>query len=785
MAGDAEHLARALEEIAALRVENDRLRGLLGLDRPLLSQPAAGWEPTLFANAPAPTTTTKDARSPAAGTMSRSDKVRLFRSLFVGRDDVYASRWENDSGRSGWSPAVKGGWVNARKPGREYLALTDDVIESHLSGHATVGLYPLLPGDRCRLLACDFDSGSWALDALAYVEVCRERSIPAVLERSRSGDGAHVWIFFSEPVAASTARTIGAGVLRAAMEQRVEIDLGSYDRLFPAQDFMPKGSFGNLIALPLQGRSRKAGTAVFLDPATLDPIIDQWTFLASVPRMSAVAANAAAASMGPLVIGPGTRGRGPIVSDRPVPPVVRARLAGTLQLERIGLPPVIVAGLKHLASLHNPEFHERERLRLSTHATPRFVRCYREEIDLLHLPRGLQPDVEQLLTGAGSRLDLTDTRPTPDPIDMSFSGTLTAIQQRAFDATIGHDLGVIEAPPGVGKTVIACALIGHRKLPTLVLVDRKTLADQWRERLTTFLGLTKRQVGQVGGSRDRQSGVVDIATLQTLARHDDPASFIARYGMVVVDECHHVPAISFEKVVRDAPVRYWIGLTATPYRRDQLEGIITMHLGPVRHRIVHAQTESASMPRRLIVHDTLHDPGEGDPTIQQVFRGLVDDNERTTEICADVADALTRGRRCIVLTQWTDHVTTIATQLAAAGHEPVVMTGEMGKKARTAALARLHANIAARTPVVLVATGSLLGEGFDVPALDTLFLAFPVSFKGRIVHYVGRVLRTHDDKTDLEVHDYVDSLAAVLKAMHAKRLPSYATLGFDTKQRGR
>ena len=780
MSTDSDRLASALAEVTALKAENDRLRSLLGLDRPLLAEPAAAWEPTLFAESKADRTP-----APDSGPLTRAAKVALYRSLFIGRDDVYALRWENSSGKSGWSPAVSGGWANARKPGRKYLPLTDEVIEAHLTGRSTVGLYPLLPGDHCRLLACDFDGSSWALDALAYAEACRERSIPAVLERSRSGDGAHAWVFFAGNVAASIARTIGAGVLRAAMELRAEIDLASYDRLFPAQDFMPNGSFGNLIALPLHGTSRRWGTTVFLDPSTLEPFDDQWAFLATVPRLSVAAAISIADATDPIALGPGTRPRTTIAADRPIPPVVRARLGAMLSIERIGLPPSMISALKHLGSLHNPDFYERERLRLSTHATPRFVRCYREELDLLHVPRGLQADIERLLANSGSRLAITDARIGAEPIDLAFNGVLTDVQQSAFDATVGHDIGVIEAPPGIGKTVMACALIAHHRVPTLVLVDRKTLADQWRSQLGVFLGLTTRQIGQIGGGRNRQSRIVDIATLQTLAHHDDPASVFAGYGLVVVDECHHVPAVSFEKVVRDAPVRRWLGLTATPYRRDKLEGIITMHLGPIRHRVALAQTETASMPRRLVVHDSLHDPGADDLTIQQVFRGIVDDNERTRDICADVTDAQNRGRRCIVLTQWTEHVHAIAEQLTTIGCEPTVMTGDMGKKARTATLASLHDNLERNRPTVLIATGSLLGEGFDSPALDTLFLAFPLSFKGRIVQYVGRVLRAHDDKHDLEVHDYVDTLSPVLKAMHAKRLPSYATLGFDIGQQRR
>ena len=274
-AGEA--LAAALAEIAVLREENDRLRRLLGLTDERSADPPVAWEPTLFSPPPVVCPVVDRRSSPA-------EKIALFRALFSGRDDVFALRWQNDrTGKSGWSPAVVGGWVNSKRPDRSYEAVTDAVIEQHLAGEIAVGLYPLLRDDRCRLLACDFDGGSWALDALAYLDACRAAGLPAVLERSRSGDGAHVWVFFSGPVAAADARKVGAAMLRRAMASRAEIDLASYDRLFPSQDVMPKGSFGNLIALPLQGDCRRRGTTVFLDPTTLDPYDDQWAFLSSLP----------------------------------------------------------------------------------------------------------------------------------------------------------------------------------------------------------------------------------------------------------------------------------------------------------------------------------------------------------------------------------------------------------------------------------------------------------------------------------------------------------------------
>ena len=459
--------------------------------------------------------------------------------------------------------------------------------------------------------------------------------------------------------------------------------------------------------------------------------------------------------------------------------MIRARLAGTLAVERSGLPPALVASFKHLASIHNPVFYEKQRMRFSTWATPRFIRCYGEDLEWLHLPRGLVSQASDLVTQAGSTLEITDARTVPEQVDFCFVGELTAIQHEAVDALATHDHGVLVAPPGAGKTVMACALIARHETPTLVIVDRKPLLDQWRSRLATLLGLDATKIGQIGGSRTRPTGLLDVAMIQSLARRDHPNDAFSGYGLVVVDECHHLPAVSFETAVKQAPVRRWLGLTATPYRRDGLEGIIAMQCGPTRHEIpVNAHRGSGALRLELIVHNTVSDPVPGDDAgIQDVFRGLVEDRQRTYEICADVAAASAAGRNCLVLTQRTDHIDRIVAELSAVGCSPLELRGGTGKKA----LARVVDELAAdqKGGVVLVATGSYLGEGFDWPALDTLFLAFPLAFKGRVVQYVGRLLRAHDGKDHVELHDYVDTLIPVLARMHKKRLAAYSTLGFD------
>ncbi|HVB70925.1 MAG TPA: DEAD/DEAH box helicase family protein [Acidimicrobiales bacterium] len=449
-----------------------------------------------------------------------------------------------------------------------------------------------------------------------------------------------------------------------------------------------------------------------------------------------------------------------------------------LEIERSGLPPVLLAGLKHLASLHNPVFYEKERLRFSTWNTPRMIRCYGEDLESLLLPRGLTEKAVSLVAEAGSRLVIQENRPDPEPFEFVPTFQLREDQESALHALRDHELGVLVAAPGAGKTVVACALIAHHERPALIIVDRKPLVEQWTERLATHLGLTAKEIGQIGGGRTKITGIVDVAMAQSLARREDLEEMSGRYGLVVVDECHHVPAVTFERCVKQISARRWLGLTATPYRRDGLQGLITMYCGPICYRMDEKVGVENNFRRELIVHETEFGVGEGVTHIQDVFRALVDDEARTLAICDDVATAAANGRNCLVLTQWTEHPSLIVAALDARGVTPLVLQGGMGKKARAKVMAELN-DASTRGGLVLAATGSFLGEGFDCPPLDTVFMAFPIAFRGRVVQYVGRILRPLDGKSSVEVHDYVDVKSPVLASMHRKRLPGYAALGFD------
>lgn len=707
---------------------------------------------------------------------SQRAKLALYRTLFAGRNDVYARRFENrGKGTSGWWPVHKGG-PHIPRAEREYLPLTDEVIAAHLQGRDTIGLYPLLTDDTCRLLACDFDKATWRLDVQAYCEAAKSAGVPPAVELSRSGNGAHVWTVFAAPVAAADARALGMALLREAIALRGELDLDSYDRFFPSQDHLPERGFGNLIALPLQGECRRdRDTTVFVDPRTFEPWPDQFAFLDSIERMSPADVGRIAEGLRPVVVGPEARLHRSTLRPDPDPPAtIQAQLAGMLAIRRAGIPPGLYASLKHLAVLHNPEFHKNERLRMSNHATPRFIRCYAEDLENLYLPRGVTEAAATLVAEAGSRLEVDDVRREPAPLEVTFMGALRELQAEAVEELGRHELGVLEAPPGAGKTVMGCALIARHRTPTLVLVDRRELLDQWRAQLRTNLGV---EAGQLGAGKRNQTRAVDIATFQTVVRSDRPDELLDGYGLVVIDECHRVAAPTIERTVRAVRARRWLGLTATPQRPDGLKEVMVMQCGPIRHRIDRTDDD---LVRLLCVHDTelmVHTPTDGltrGEVLALLYEAIVEDVGRTAQICDDVARAMRDGRNCLVLSGRTEHVEVLAAGLRARGFDPLVLHGRLKVTERRA----VHARLAEDCQVLLVATDRYIGEGFDCPRLDTLFLAFPVSAPQRIEQYAGRVVRDHPGKATAEVHDYRDAGVPMLKAMHNRRKAGYRKLRF-------
>ena len=770
-------------ELETLRADNVRLRHLLKLS-----------EEQARAADPDQATLSGVPESPVNMASTAEDKIRFYLDLFRSRVDVYALRWENRrDGRSGWMPAIRGYWRKGmNRADAPYLPLTADVIGQHLRGDVHIGLYPLGDNDTCWWVAADFDKEAAMLDALAYMKAARAHKVPAALEVSQSGRGAHVWIFFAHAISAATARSIATSLLGEAFQLRGSMHLSSYDRLFPSQDVHTGRGMGNLIAAPLNGKRRQHGTTLFLDPATLEPFDDQWAYLSSIARLSQKDVAALVRTLPSPQFGHRVRRLQLPTSSRIVPrpaPIIRATFASRLTLTANDLGPAMIAAVKHAASIRNPEFDARQRARRSTWDTPRFLYSYDEtaEGDLV-LPRGLYPLLTDLVDSAGSTLRIDDKRADGDSHEFSCLTPLRTEQAAAARALVEEDIGVLIAPPGSGKTVIACATIASRATSTLILVDRKALADQWRDRLQRHLGL---KCGQIGGGRSKTTSIVDIALLPTLARRDSIEDLTASYGFVIADECHHIAASAFFHVLNRIPAKYWLGLTATPERRDGLEDLIYHQLGshhvtlegPTAGQLPSAGTDLLAPHPLLHVHPTqFRYTGQADPSapggMAEIYRALIADEARLEQIIADVLSAHADGANILVLTTWIDHLNVIAERLRTTGKDVVVLSGQMKARQRREISEQLANHTAEAGPLLIVGTSSFIGEGFDCPALDTLFLAAPITFKNRLVQYVGRITRPHPAKTTATVHDYHDELTPVIASSLRKRAPGYTKMGF-------
>ncbi len=738
-----------------------------------------------------------------------AEKVRLFRTLFRGRDDIFPTRFlSKRTGKAGYAPACANKFVRgacdlprvkcSECPNQAFTPVADRVVLDHLRGHHIMGVYPLLEDERCWFLAIDFDKSSWQDDIGAFAETCRAMDVPVAVERSRSGNGAHAWFFFEAPVAASLARKMGCYLLTETMSQRHQLSMGSYDRLFPNQDTMPRGGFGNLIALPLQYEPRQQGNTVFVD-TSFQAYEDQWSYLASLLRIapSFVESLAAEAMRRGLVIGvrlakpadeeestpwrrkPSGRPR-QVPIPGPLPHEVRAVLAQRLFVEKAALPSPLLNEVKRLAAFQNPEFYKKQSLRLSTAMTPRVIACAEELAQHIALPRGCLGDLEELFMTHGVKLQVEDQRQEGEALQLALKGELTAVQQAAAEALLQHDIGVFVAPPGVGKTVLGTYLVAKRARSTLVLVHRQSLLDQWVAQLSMFLGLEEKEIGQIGGGKRKPNGRLDVAMIQSLVRQGRVEDLVEKYGHVIVDECHHVPAVSFERVLSEVKARYVVGLTATPYRRDGHHPILEMQMGPVRFA-VDPKSQAARRPfeHRLIIRETSFqlEGGGTEARIQEIYAALAADEARNRLILDDVLHALEEGRSPILLTERRDHLEYFAGQLRGFVRHLVVLQGGMSPKERRELGARLAA-VPDEEERLVLATGRYIGEGFDDRRLDTLVLAMPVSWRGTLVQYTGRLHRLHPRKSEVKIFDYVDREVPVLARMFERRLRTYRAIGY-------
>lgn len=796
--------------VAELEKENAELRAQLGLSG---AKAASTVPQTEFEGSPSATVHKYS---------TPNEKIQLFRSLFRGREDVFAKRWYSiKTEKSGYSPVCANEWREgvcikpkgscSKCENRELVPLSDAIIYEHLSGkdgfgRDVVGLYPILPDDTCYFLAIDFDDGNWQDNVSEVRNICTCWNVPCAVERSRSGEGAHLWIFFFEPVSCSTARKLGTALLTAAMENSGKLKLDSYDRMLPNQDTLPKGGFGNLIALPLQGQARKKNNSSFVDENFV-AYADQWAYLSQIQKLSLqevedlIHIHSRGDGLGVLHTDvdeakPWEKRPKAVLTAMDFEQPIEIVRANMLYIASKSLTPRVRNQMLRLAAFKNPDFYRSQAMRLPIYNKPRVV-CTAEERDgYLALPRGCEQSLLDLLVEANAEYKITDKTNTGKAIDVQFNGVLRAEQQPAAEALLSNNIGVLSATTAFGKTVIAAHLIGQRKVNTLVLVHTQALLNQWKASLSEFLTINevlpelpkkrgrkkeRSVIGQLGGTKNTVAGIVDIAIIQSLISGGDVKELVKDYGMVIVDECHHVSAVSLERVLKEVNAKYVYGLTATPTRQDGHQPIIHMQCGPIRYLVdAKEQAEKRTFEHYLLPRFTTYRSAVTDKGIATIYKDLAENEIRNDHIVKDVIKALKDGRTPIVLTERREHVLLLADKLNGYCKNIVTLFGTASAKLRRETIDKLQA-IPENEQLVIVATGKYVGEGFDYPRLDTLFLGLPIAWKGKVAQYAGRLHRNYPGKNEVQIYDYVDIHAPVLENMYQKRLKGYAAIGYKIK----
>jgi superfamily II DNA or RNA helicase len=676
--------------------------------------------------------------------------------------------------------------------------------------------------DECTwFLAIDFDgdeTSDWKKDISAFRNSCKRLGFDVSVERSRSGSGAHAWFFFAEKISAADARRFGSVLLTSAMENRHEIQFSSYDRLFPNQDTMPNGGFGNLIALPLQGQARKKGNSVFIDEQFM-PYDDQWAYLSGIKKLSAKHVQDCIANFhddsclgalleteseneAPEQLMPLSK-KIPRVSLQPddFSKTVRVIKSNMLHIEKNGMSQKALNRIKRLAAFKNPDFYKAQAMRLPTYGKPRIISASEENEYYLSIPRGLENELIVLFKASNTAFDIEDKTNEGKSIEVRFTGCLREDQQQAANTLLNNKIGVLQAATGFGKTVIASYIIAARKTNTLVLVHTSALLTQWKKSLSQFLEFDrlisgektisepkKRKksrdgvIGLIGGGKNTVGAVVDIAIMQSLINEGEVKDIVRNYGMVIIDECHHVSAFTFERILKTVTARYVYGLTATPKRQDGQQPIVFMQCGDIVYQ-VNILSEAKKHPfDHYVLPRFTHfqmplTTNEKDFTITQIYSELSKDILRNKMIALDICAAVKNGRTAIVLTQRKEHAALLAEAVSRECENVILMTGNASAKEKRETMEKL-ASIPHGVSFVIVATGKLVGEGFDEPRLDTLFLASPIAWQGTLQQYAGRLHRIIENKKDVIVYDYIDIRVRMLENMYHKRLSGYAGMGY-------
>lgn len=719
---------------------------------------------------------------------SPAEKIKLYLSLFKGRQDVYAEKFvHSKTGKPGYAPKKLPYWE--RTDEKVYEPYTINVVQQHLIGEVIAGIFPITLEDTCYFLAIDLDAKNWEKDVRALREVCNDFGKTMCVERSQSGNGAHCWFFFQTEVKASVARKFGSELIRQAMSRRHELDFASFDRMFPNQDTVPKGGLGNLIALPLQKVARKNGNSVFINER-FEPIEDQWAYLSTVEKISDEELYTYIEKLknanGELSIDNEKKAKQNLERED-FPESINIKLSNMLYIEKEGISSKGISHLKWMAAFFNPEFYQLQAMRRSTYRVQRVISCHEETTSHLLLPRGLKDKVLDLLKSLSVKIDILDERNKGEELSVKFKGVLRPQQKDAVSNLLKHDTGVLCGSTAFGKTVAAIDMIAKRKVNTLILVNKVSLANQWRKRIDEFLEWEDKEgeesgVGQLGGGKKTLTNKIDVALLQSLYRKGEVQPCVENYGMIIVDECHHISAFSFESVLKKANPTYVYGLTATPKRKDGHQAIIHMQCGEIRYQDnAKKQAKDRPFSHTLVTRFTPLDPSikQGE-NLQNLYSDLVSNENRNQMIVQDVIKNNQEQRYSLVLTERIEHIELLERLLKEEVDDVYILSGSQGKKKNNEVMKKLESHESEKAFVIL-STGKYIGEGFDDSRLDTLFLAMPISWKGRLQQYAGRLHRLHEGKSDVRIYDYADIHLPVLERMYQKRLKGYASTGYQIK----